>query len=105
MAQFTTQGRLKLLSNGDGVSFWLDQKDPYDYKLGSIRTHKRRLRYIGSTTRLHSSLSSWNNKSTCYNAKPAPMLVMRLLPTTMNLIMMKNFRKMSWLVSEVWSWI
>ncbi|KAJ7976363.1 HNH endonuclease [Quillaja saponaria] len=69
MAQFTTQGRLKLLFNGEGVSFRLDQKDPFYYKLGSIRTHKRRLRYIGSTTRLHSSLSSWNNKSTRYNAE------------------------------------
>ncbi|KAJ7971872.1 HNH endonuclease, partial [Quillaja saponaria] len=69
MAQFTTQGRFKLFFNGEGVPFRLDQKDPFEYKLSSIRTHKRRLRYIGSTTRFRSSLSSGNYKSTRYNAE------------------------------------
>ncbi|KAF7801490.1 HNH nuclease [Senna tora] len=42
MAQFATQGSLKLLFNGDGVSSVLEQKDPFQCKLRSIQTHRRR---------------------------------------------------------------
>ncbi|XP_020218606.1 uncharacterized protein LOC109801870 isoform X2 [Cajanus cajan] len=42
MAQFTTQGRLKLLFNGEGVSSILEHKDPFLYKCRSVQTHKRR---------------------------------------------------------------
>ncbi|XP_050244850.1 uncharacterized protein LOC126693034 isoform X2 [Quercus robur] len=70
MAQFITQGRLKLLfNNGEGVSFGLEPKDPFHYnKLRSVQTHLRRLRFLGfTTTRFFfssSSSSSYvNNKS------------------------------------------
>ncbi|KAI4350375.1 hypothetical protein L6164_004836 [Bauhinia variegata] len=64
MAQFTTQGRLKLLFNGEGVSSRLELKDPFHCKLRSIQSHKRRLRYFGSSGRLHysSSLSGQTNR-------------------------------------------
>lgn len=68
MAQFITQGRLKLLfSNGEGGSFGLEPKDPFHYnKLRSVQTHLRRLRFLGFTTTrfFFSSSSSYvNNKS------------------------------------------
>ncbi|KAH7571730.1 hypothetical protein JRO89_XS04G0126700 [Xanthoceras sorbifolium] len=67
MAQFAAQGRLKLLFNGDGV----ESRDPFHYKLlghgfgfvvgglRSNRVHKRKFRFIGSKTKVYSSL---NNK-------------------------------------------
>ncbi|KAL4607052.1 hypothetical protein ACB092_09G147600 [Castanea dentata] len=69
MAQFITHGRLKLLfSNGEGVSFGLEPKDPFHYnKLRSVQTHLHRLRFLGFTTTrffFSSSSSSYvNNKS------------------------------------------
>ncbi|KAM3690503.1 hypothetical protein ACB098_09G129200 [Castanea mollissima] len=68
MARFITHGHLKLLfSNGEGVSFGLESKDPFHYnKLRAVQTHLHRLRFLGfTTTRLFfSSSSSYvNNKS------------------------------------------
>lgn len=60
MAQFTAQGRVKSLFNGEGVSFGLEPKDPFHKLLRSFQPHKRRLRFSGSTTRLYSYLSSMN---------------------------------------------
>ncbi|KAF3441219.1 hypothetical protein FNV43_RR15132 [Rhamnella rubrinervis] len=60
MAQFTAQGRVKLLFNGEGVSFGLEPKDPFYKFLRSVQPHKRRLRFSGSTARLYSYLSSMN---------------------------------------------
>ncbi|KAH7522771.1 hypothetical protein FEM48_Zijuj07G0173700 [Ziziphus jujuba var. spinosa] len=42
MAQFTAQGRVKSLFNGEGVSFGLEPKDPFHKMLRSIQPHKRR---------------------------------------------------------------
>lgn len=61
MAQFTAQGRVKSLFNGEGVSFGLELKDPFHRLLRSVQPHKRRLRFSGSTSRL-SSYSSSKNK-------------------------------------------
>ncbi|KAE8729096.1 zeatin O-glucosyltransferase-like [Hibiscus syriacus] len=74
MAQFTTQGRLKLLFHGDGV----EPRDPFHYKLLSIvfggsaglkslQLQKGMFRFLGSTPRKHhfSSLK----KRTKFNAK------------------------------------
>lgn len=61
MAQFTAQGRVKLLINGDGVSFGLEPKDPFHFKVRSVQPHKRRLKLSGSSsTRIYSSSSSLN---------------------------------------------
>ncbi|KAK7377803.1 hypothetical protein VNO80_03235 [Phaseolus coccineus] len=69
MAQFTTQGRLKLLFNGEGVSSILEQKDPFLYKCRSVQTNKRRTRCMGSSTRIYyASTSSLCNKSNRCNA-------------------------------------
>ncbi|CAJ1794004.1 unnamed protein product [Sphenostylis stenocarpa] len=71
MAQFTTQGRLKLLFNGEGVFSILEHKDPFLYKCRSVQTHKRRTRYIGSSARIYyASTSSLYNKSNRCNAGP-----------------------------------
>ncbi|KAL9436456.1 hypothetical protein AB3S75_022500 [Citrus x aurantiifolia] len=47
MAQITSQGGLNLLFNGDGSSFGVEPRDPFQYKLGSglrsIEVHKRKL--------------------------------------------------------------
>ncbi|OMO98961.1 HNH endonuclease [Corchorus olitorius] len=73
MAQFTPQGRLKLLFHGDGV----EPKDPFHYKLvrnvfggsgglDSLQVHKNRLRFLGfSTTRQYFSLK----KGRAFNVK------------------------------------
>ncbi|KAB2059054.1 hypothetical protein ES319_A11G276100v1 [Gossypium barbadense] len=74
MAQFTPQGRLKLLFHGDGV----EPKDPFHYKLvsnvfggsgglKSLQTHKGMLRFLGSTTR-RSHFSSSLKKGSKFNA-------------------------------------
>ncbi|KAL9284943.1 hypothetical protein ACSQ67_024700 [Phaseolus vulgaris] len=69
MAQFTTQGRLKLLFNGEGVSSILEQKDPFLYKCRSVQTNKRRTRCMGSSARIYyASTSSLCNKSNRCNA-------------------------------------
>ncbi|XP_031279301.1 uncharacterized protein LOC116137744 [Pistacia vera] len=60
MAQITTQGRLKLLFNGDGASFGVETRDPFHYKfrtLRSIQAPRRRLGFLKSTTRFYSSFS------------------------------------------------
>ncbi|XP_004493145.1 uncharacterized protein [Cicer arietinum] len=71
MAQFTTQGRLKLLFNGENV------KDPFHFKCRSIQTHKRRASYKGSSSssssfaRIHyASFSYLRSKTNCCNAAP-----------------------------------
>jgi len=70
MAQFTTQGRLKLLFNGEGVSSILEQKDPFLYKCRSLQTNKRRTRCTGSSARIYyASTSSLGNKSHRCNAR------------------------------------
>ncbi|GLT52953.1 hypothetical protein SLA2020_262590 [Shorea laevis] len=71
MAQFITQGCLKLLFSGEGVSLGLEPKDPFHSKLKSVQTHMHRLRFLGSTTRLFSSSSSSsvNNKSSNFSAE------------------------------------
>ncbi|XP_062113507.1 uncharacterized protein LOC133824594 [Humulus lupulus] len=71
MAQFTAQGRVKLLFNGgDGVSFGMEPSDPFHFKVRSIQPHKRRLKLSGSTTRLYSSSSSSSflNKPTDFSS-------------------------------------
>ncbi|XP_014491289.1 uncharacterized protein LOC106753919 [Vigna radiata var. radiata] len=69
MAQFTTQGRLKLFFNGEGVSSILDQKDPFLYKCRSVQTSERKTRCIGSSARIYyASTSSLCNKSNRCNA-------------------------------------
>ncbi|XP_027938430.1 uncharacterized protein LOC114192804 [Vigna unguiculata] len=70
MAQFTTQGRLKLLFNGEGVSSILEQKDPFLYKCRSVQTSKRRPRCMGSSARIYyASKSSLCNRSNRCNAR------------------------------------
>ncbi|XP_015971060.1 uncharacterized protein LOC107494528 [Arachis duranensis] len=71
MAQFTTHGRLKLLFNGESVSPCLGHKDPFHYKCRSIHTHKRRVRYIGSSARIYHASSSHRGRiSRCYAKAP-----------------------------------
>lgn len=62
MAQFAAHGRIKLLFNGDGV----ECRDPFLYKLvggvgvGGLRSnqvHKRKFRFVGSKTKVYSSLN------------------------------------------------
>lgn len=69
MAQFTAQGRLKLLFNGDGVSSRLDHKDPFHFRCRSVQTYKRRVRSSGYSAGFYyasssssSSLSSRTNR-------------------------------------------
>ncbi|XP_061355265.1 uncharacterized protein LOC133299797 isoform X2 [Gastrolobium bilobum] len=75
MAQFTTQGRLKLLFNGNGVSSRLYQKDPFLLsKCRSIQTHthhRQRLRYIGCYAGIYYS-SSLRSKTNRCNAEARP---------------------------------
>uniref|UniRef100_A0A803Q3R2 HNH nuclease domain-containing protein n=1 Tax=Cannabis sativa TaxID=3483 RepID=A0A803Q3R2_CANSA len=49
MAQFTAQGRVKLLFNGGdgGVSFGLEPNDPFHFKVRSIQPQKRKLKLSG----------------------------------------------------------
>ncbi|KAJ0013212.1 hypothetical protein Pint_20184 [Pistacia integerrima] len=70
MAQFTAQGRLKLFFNGDGASFGVETRDPFHNKfrtLRSIQAHRRRLRFLKSTTRVDSSFSE--KKSRLFNVE------------------------------------
>ncbi|KAJ0087992.1 hypothetical protein Patl1_32263 [Pistacia atlantica] len=70
MAQFTAQGRLRLLLNGDGGSFGVETRDPFHYKfrtLRSIQAHRRRLRFLKSATRFYSSFSE--KKSRLFNVE------------------------------------
>ncbi|XP_061358300.1 uncharacterized protein LOC133302522 [Gastrolobium bilobum] len=71
MAQFTTQGRLKLLFNGEGVSSLLEYKDPFHYKCRSVQTHKRRPRHIGSSARIYYATSLSGKTNRC-NAEARP---------------------------------
>ncbi|GAV72695.1 HNH domain-containing protein [Cephalotus follicularis] len=58
MAKFTTNGRLKLLFNGEVASFKVDSKDPFHCKLGgvgglgSIQPHKPSFKFIGSSKKI-----------------------------------------------------
>ncbi|XP_028761225.1 uncharacterized protein LOC114719840 isoform X1 [Neltuma alba] len=72
MAQFATQGSLKLLFNGEGVSSLLEHRDPFHYKFRSIQTHRRRLGYIGSSGSIYYSSSSPSSKSNRCNAEARP---------------------------------
>ncbi|KAL2320452.1 hypothetical protein Fmac_029421 [Flemingia macrophylla] len=72
MAQFTTQGRLKLLFNGEGVFSILEHKHPFLYKCRSVQTHKRRTSYIGSSSARIYYGSSMSNKTNCCNAEAHP---------------------------------
>ncbi|OVA16408.1 HNH endonuclease [Macleaya cordata] len=72
MAQFTAQGRLKPLLNGDRVlSFGFETKDPFQGKVGlgvrfmdthQIHFHKKKIRYNGSS-RIFSSLGKKSSSS------------------------------------------
>lgn len=46
MAQFTAQGTMKLLFNGEGRSFRQGSKDPFGFRLGSVHVRKRRLGFF-----------------------------------------------------------
>ncbi|KAK7336240.1 hypothetical protein VNO77_16776 [Canavalia gladiata] len=71
MAQFTTQGRLKMLFNGEGVPSLLEHKDPFLYNYRSVQTHKRRTRYMASSARIYYA-SSLSGKPNRCNAKTRP---------------------------------
>ncbi|KAJ0103389.1 hypothetical protein Patl1_03817 [Pistacia atlantica] len=76
MAQFTAQGHLKLLFNGDGASFGVETRDPFHYKfrtLRSIQAHRRRLKFLKSTTIFYSSFSE--KKSRQFNIVEASINV------------------------------
>lgn len=66
MAQFTAQGPLKLLFNSDGLHLKLLG---YGFVGGlrSFQLQKRKLRYIGSRSRLYAS--SFSKKSRHFNAE------------------------------------
>ncbi|XP_030453052.2 uncharacterized protein LOC115674707 isoform X2 [Syzygium oleosum] len=49
MAQFTAQGTMKLLFNGEGRSFRQGSKDPCRFRLGSVHVRKRRLGFFDSS--------------------------------------------------------
>lgn len=49
MAQFTAQGTVKLLFNGDGHSVRQGSNDPSRFSLGSVHIRKRRLRFFDSS--------------------------------------------------------
>ncbi|GAU48464.1 hypothetical protein TSUD_324140 [Trifolium subterraneum] len=78
MAQFIAQGRLKLLFNGESVSPFLENKDPFHFKCRSLQTHKRRSSYKGSSSFYssarfrHASSSYLRSKLNCYNAEARP---------------------------------
>uniref|UniRef100_A0A2C9VAT1 HNH domain-containing protein n=1 Tax=Manihot esculenta TaxID=3983 RepID=A0A2C9VAT1_MANES len=65
MAQFTAQGRMKLLFNCDGVQLKL-LRNGFAGGLNSFQLQKKTLEYIGSCTRLYYSLSK---KSRHFNAR------------------------------------
>ncbi|KAF4368573.1 hypothetical protein F8388_018697 [Cannabis sativa] len=77
MAQFTAQGRVKLLFNGGdgGVSFGLEPNDPFHFKVRSIQPQKRKLKLSGSTTRIYSSSSSFLNNPTSFSSSEAHLNV------------------------------
>ncbi|KAF1858776.1 hypothetical protein Lal_00044810 [Lupinus albus] len=64
MAQFTAQGRLKLLFNGGVVSCRLDHKDPFEYKCRSVDKYKRNVRSCGYSSGIYyaSSMSMKTNR-------------------------------------------
>ncbi|KAF2306940.1 hypothetical protein GH714_022640 [Hevea brasiliensis] len=66
MAQFTAQGRLKLLFNSDGFRLKL-LGNGFVGGLRSFQLQKGKLKYIGSRTRLHAS--SFSKKSEHFNAE------------------------------------
>ncbi|XP_015578663.1 uncharacterized protein LOC8276527 isoform X2 [Ricinus communis] len=66
MAQFTAQGRLKLLFNSDGIQCKL-LGNGFVGGCTSFRVQKGKFRYIGSSTRLHAS--SVSKKSRHFNAE------------------------------------
>ncbi|WJX77688.1 hypothetical protein P8452_60972 [Trifolium repens] len=73
MAQFIAQGRLKLLFNGENVSPFLENKDPFQFKCRSVQTHKKRSSFKGSSSRFHHVSSSYlRSKLKCYNAEARP---------------------------------
>ncbi|KAK3446376.1 uncharacterized protein LOC104442799 isoform X1 [Eucalyptus grandis] len=49
MAQFTAQGTMKLLFNGEGRSLRQGSKDPFRFGLGSVHVRKRRLGFFDSS--------------------------------------------------------
>lgn len=81
MAQFAAQGRLKLLYNGDGVSFRVEPRDPFGFKLvgiglgvgglkSSAQVHKkRRVSSVGSSIRVYSALKNNKKKSNGLNSE------------------------------------
>lgn len=58
MAQFTAQGRVKLLGNGEVRSVGLGSKDPLPRKLRSVSPHGRKLRSSAPSAKLRSSSPS-----------------------------------------------
>lgn len=58
MAQFTAQGRVKLLGNGEVWSVGLGSIDPLPYKLRSVWLHGRKFTFSGPSAKLHSSSHS-----------------------------------------------
>lgn len=64
MAQFTAQGRLKLLCNSDGVQYKLVGNGSVGGSR-SFQVQKGKIRFIGSTIRLYTS-SSTNKSSHFY---------------------------------------
>lgn len=78
MAQFTAQGRLKLFFNGESVSSFLENRDPFQFKCRSVQTHRRGSSYKGSSSyssaaRFHHASSSFlRRKLNCYNAEARP---------------------------------
>ena len=76
MAQFATQGSLKLLFNGEGVTSILEHRDPlhYNNNFRSIHSCRRRIGCIGSSGRGHFSsfYSSMSGKWSRCNAEPRP---------------------------------
>ncbi|OIW12282.1 hypothetical protein TanjilG_06071 [Lupinus angustifolius] len=79
MAQFTTQGRLKFLFNGEFLFSLLDHKDPFfQHKCStSIQNHthhrKRLIKHIGYSAMIHySSYSYFSTKTNRCNAQTHP---------------------------------
>ncbi|KAK4787859.1 hypothetical protein SAY86_011692 [Trapa natans] len=58
MAQFTAQGRGKLLGNGQVRPVGLGSIDPLPFKLRSVRLHGRKLRFSGPFAKIHPSSHS-----------------------------------------------
>ncbi|XP_031392694.1 uncharacterized protein LOC116204652 [Punica granatum] len=64
MAQFTPQGRVKLLCNGGGRSIVLGSKDPLPHRLRrSVGLHGRKHRFAGPSAKLNSSSPSSKSRS------------------------------------------